>query len=536
MTNWTIEQSAFIDAARNSEDSLRLDAVAGSGKTTTLLQAAKGLPAHQSIIALAFNKKIADDLSKKFPSRIVCKTLNGVGHQVWLKAQGKRNLDTRKMGDLTSKWCDKNLTKEESEILWNQIRVVVTAVKSMGFVPQEWEHKLYKPAPVITEEVIESICDSQDIGYVKLHYLAAKEIMLSSISEAFTTRIDFDDQIYMSTYFAPDECWPVFDVVMVDEAQDLSRVQHDMIERLGGNSRLIVVGDERQAIYGWRGASTNSLNELTERFGLIKMPLTVCFRCPEKVIKEAQRLVPHIKAAKPGGTVHIWETSRERDEDGKALESGPAWFVDDFVRGSVVLCRNNAPLIKLGFAFIRYGIPCYFTGKDLSAGLKKIVEGLSDSIPPLDALQDWYDSEYARLMEKKKYDQIDRLGDKFDALHAIYTGSDATSKITWIRGIDKLFMREPSPEAIELSTIHKSKGKEWEVVYFLNEHLLPGKWIAEAAAKGVPGADDLLLQEDNLKYVAITRALDTLVYFTLGKDEKVFSKADWQSEVLHDES
>ena len=529
MTSWTDEQLAFITEVETTNNSIRLDAVAGSGKTTTLLQAARGIPKTSKAIALAFNKNIADELGKKFPSHIVCKTLNSIGNAVWLATAGKKNLDSRKMGDLTSKWCKENLTPEESDSMWNDIREVVSAVKSRGFVPPQWEAKLEKPAELLTDEVIEAIAEGLDVPYSKTLGIAVKSIMLSSISEAYTTRIDFDDQIFMSTYFAPDSAWPTYDVVMVDEAQDLSTVQHDMVERLGAGSRLIVVGDERQAIYGWRGASCHSLKELQERFGLKRMPLTVSFRCPSNVVREAKEIVPYIQAYKIGGQVtHIpvHQTVQTTGEDGERVEEiVPSWYVEDLKRGSAVICRNNAPLIKLGFALIRAGIPTFFTGKDMSKGLTKIVKGL-DETNLMQSLDSWYEDEVDRLKKKEKFGSLEMLEDKYEALQAIYSGSGATNKTTYIRGIEALFKKERTPDCIELTTIHKAKGKEWEVVYFLNQGLIPGKWIQRMVDNGVPGSEDLLTQEYNLKYVAITRSLSDLNYLFIGKDDAVYSRKE----------
>lgn len=515
---WTSQQLAFIEKVSKTQDSIRLDAVAGSGKTTTLLEASRKMSGHLNVIALAFNKNIADELQKKFPKHVTCKTLNSVGHGVWMKASGaKLKLDPKKMGVLVTSWVKDNLGPEEGDDVWMNIRTVVSTAKSSGLIPPQWEAKLQRPTGVISKEVIEEICERNDIGYIDLYYHAALSIMLNSISEAFTSRIDFDDQIFMSTYFAADSFWPKYDVVMVDEAQDLSPMQHDMIERLGAKSRLIVVGDERQAIYGWRGASCHSLNELEARFGLIRMPLTESFRCPVTIIKQAQAIVPHITSSKAGGVVEEWGSPKKTQEDKEG------WTTDQFKLGSVILCRNNAPLIKIGFALIRKNIPCYFTGADLAKGMKKIVQDLPPGGNTIDHLQSWYDTEIEKLMSKKKYEWMDKVTDRYEALCAIYYGSGALDKRTLLLGIDKLFLRAPSAGAIELSTIHKSKGKEWRTVYFLNQHLIPGRWIAEAAAKGVPGSEDLLLQEHNLRYVAITRALDSLIYFTLNKDDEVFS-------------
>lgn len=526
----TPEQQAFIDEVGDTTNSIILSAVAGSGKTTTLLKAAQRLNPRLKIIALAFNKNIAEELQKKFPSYVTCKTLNGIGHQVWMSAHGKKNLDSRKMGDLVTKWLAANIEPEERKPFWIQLRTITVGLKAGGFVPQALMSKTYCQAQPLTPEVVEGICDANEIVYVELLYHAAQSILMSSISEAYTSRIDFDDQIYMSTYFAEDQAWPRHDLVMVDETQDLSRVQHDMIERLGAGSRLIVVGDERQAIYGWRGASCRSMQELEERFNLKRMPLTVSFRCPEAIIREAQRVVPHIQHHKPGGIVNHWRAKHYFETDsGERWE--PGWYTDDFIAGSVVLCRNNAPLIKLGFSLVAQGRPVFFANRDVGAGLKKIIESLPMSGAELhEQLSDWFEAESDKLRAKSKFQQLDVLEDKYEALKAIMSGTKARTKGEVLRGIDKLFLREPSPSAIELSTIHKSKGKEWPHVYFLNEDLLPGKWIKKMAENETPGAEDLLLQEDNLRYVALTRALETLTYVPMERDMDIYSRKSWAEE------
>jgi superfamily I DNA/RNA helicase len=71
-----------------------------------------------------------------------------------------------------------------------------------------------------------------------------------NIEQAFRGIIDFDDQIYMPTLFGGS--WPQFPLVMIDEAQDLSPINHAMLSKLVKH-RLIAVGDPYQSIYGFRG-------------------------------------------------------------------------------------------------------------------------------------------------------------------------------------------------------------------------------------------------------------------------------------------
>lgn len=261
------------------------------------------------------------------------------------------------------------------------------------------------------------------------------------------------------------------------------------------------------------------------------MPLTVSFRCPQAVVESVQHIVPQIKAAKGGGILEDWDEPMASGEEGE--RDVEPWFVEDFELGSVVLCRNNAPLIKLGFGMIRAGIPCYFTGKDMAAQLSKIIKELpdfleSDPTALKSVLRDWYETERDRLEKRGLYALLDRHNDRYEALWAIMSGTQCKTKTQFIRGIEDLFQRQPSPNSIELSTVHKSKGKEWNTVYILNDHLIPGRWIKDAADNEIPGAKDLLQQEYNLRYVAYTRSLNKLVFFTLERDARVLSRKEQQ--------
>src|SRR5712692_8017179 len=98
----TAEQQAIIEAARNDTRSILVRAFAGCAKSTTLEMLAKALAPSPSL-ALAFNKKIALDLEKRFPPHFVIKTLNSLGHSAWSNAIGKRLvLDDKKLGKLVT--------------------------------------------------------------------------------------------------------------------------------------------------------------------------------------------------------------------------------------------------------------------------------------------------------------------------------------------------------------------------------------------------------------------------------------------------
>src|SRR5699024_9201295 len=95
------------------------------------------------------------------------------------------------------------------------------------------------------------------------------------------------------------------DYVLVDESQDLSILQQYFVRQLDtGSNRFIFVGDKYQAIYGFAGADTHSIDNIKKNFILKELPLNICYRCPENVIKLAKDIVPTI------------EWNKEREDEG----------------------------------------------------------------------------------------------------------------------------------------------------------------------------------------------------------------------------
>ncbi len=90
----------------------------------------------------------------------------------------------------------------------------------------------------------------------------------------------------------PSKC----DWVAVDEAQDVSPAQLDLILKMRGRGgRMIWVGDKNQAIFGFAGALSDSIDRIIEATHAIVLPLSICYRCPVSHIKLAQEVVPSIE-------------------------------------------------------------------------------------------------------------------------------------------------------------------------------------------------------------------------------------------------
>ena len=484
----TPQQDAFVEAVLHTDKNLALKSVAGSGKTYTMVYSVNQYPGSgQGILACAFNKRIAVELAEKMPSGAECKTVNSLGHGACIKLTGKRlALDQRKC------W----IIAEELGMggnLWPGWSRAFSLIRSQGLGPVSAPGRL---GDLTLRAVVDLIEDNElDYGHLSLED-AVKNLIKGiehSIKMCWNGFIDFDDQLYFSVLFqAP---FKRYQIVMIDEAQDLSPIQHQMLKRMrkvdGG--RIIAVGDPHQAIYAFRGADSESIPKLVSEFNMQEMPLTVSFRCPKAIVAEAQKYVSHIEAADsaPDGLI----THRD------------SWSAADFEQGDVILCRNNAPLVTACWELLKEGVGASIVGRDIATGLKSLLKkhNRGSLEKTLKAVHVWKEGQVKKLMLKDKEVQAENLKDKVQALSFICERALDTDSAAPLQAglgiIDRMFAGG-KPKVL-LSTIHKAKGLEWPRVYFLDSHLIPSRFAKTEKEQQ---------QEKNLAYVGITRAQQELVY------------------------
>jgi hypothetical protein len=178
-------------------------------------------------------------------------------------------------------------------------------------------------------------------------------------------------------------------VVVVDEAQDLSSLNHAMLGKcLRPDGRLIAVGDPKQAIYAFRGAHSQSMEQIRGlRQSWLDRPLTMTFRCPRVIVARQQSHAPGFRTGPSnaeGRFIRLPANAQEHYE----LGSEPSWNLSQFLAlepqsSPVVLCRNNGPLLSLAFKLLRRGIGCYMLGRDLGKGLERLSKEIAkdDELP-----------------------------------------------------------------------------------------------------------------------------------------------------------
>lgn len=475
-------QIALFDFIRNEEGSVVLDAKAGSGKTTTILEACNRLPERASVLFLAFNKSIVNELSSRLPAGVNCRTFNSCGWNAWRNFTGRRyiKVDGKKTWSII--WD--MMSRDDSRIYGAFINQMVGLAKSSGLTPDsdlsEWW---------AIQDHHGVTLNSLDADYSEAMDWTIK-VLRESIRKAYDV-CDFDDQIYMP--WLRNANFDKFDVIFIDEAQDTNSIQCDLLKRmLKPGGRLIAVGDPGQAIYGFRGADHEAMNNIKRTFNATELPLSISYRCARRIIEEAQAYEPGIEAFEdaPEGTV----------------ESLDGYKIDTFNASDAILCRNNAPLIEIAYQFIARGRGVNFLGRDIGAGLKSLIKNMEarDLDDLEDKLDNWLQKEAAKLVKKNQEEKVELLEDRVKCIN-IFIANLPQSRQTvgdLLAAIDALF--ESKGRGITLSSVHKSKGREWDRVFILDFNVyMPSKYARKDWQK---------IQERNLIYVAITRAKRYLGY------------------------
>lgn len=469
MLTKTAEQSRILEAATTTSENLLISARAGAAKTTTLMMIAEALPAIE-ILAIAFNKKIADELRDRLPENADSATLNALGHRAWKSYLGKHlKVDSRKtffllrevIADLPDP-AERDLAFEDFSDLMQAIRTA----KQEGYMPG----KLHPQArPLIADE---SFFDVLDFECGDLHREIINEVLRRSFAAALQGKIDFDDQIYCAALMSCS--FPAPALTMIDEAQDLSHINHVLLRKIVRKRRLIAVGDECQAIYGFRGASENSMQELATAFSMRELFLTLCFRSDQRIVESVRWRAPDMQF-------------REGAAEG-IVENLGAWDASMIQDGDAIICRNNAPLFSMAIQLIRAGLNPELSSGDILANLETVFKKLGKpTLSQAEALAS-LDAHFTALATKKKNKA--QLRDMKECLELFLRERDTLGEATsFFRSIMDRTGR------IKLMTGHKSKGLEFDRVWLLDQKLL-----------GKEG------QDRNLRYVMQTRARHELRY------------------------
>jgi len=387
----------------------------------------------------AFNKSIATELGKRLPDNVYTATFHSMGNSAIRENLGYRKMD---------KWKSSNIIREVIGENYYALPLVKLISLMKGGLVEATDRKSIKR--LIDVHHIQFNTDSDEVMALKNLPMIMQKIKSSNV-------IDFDDMIWLPIVLN----LPLnkYDVVFVDEAQDFNQAQRMLILKcLDENARCVIVGDPNQAIYGFRGADSSSMSLFEKDFHAVD-------------------------GAKKGNVVtHA------------AFEP---------VKGDMVLCRYNAPLVGAFYRLIGKGKSAYILGRDLGKGLvqsvKKITKDMNMTTQMFaEKLDDEYERQRNKLMEQEKLAQLNTLEDRHECICLFVYRTNTVREL--IAEIERVFPYKDGKGDIMLSTVHKAKGLEADNVYVLATERMPH-----------PRAINMR-EEMNICYVAITRAKKNLYY------------------------
>ena len=471
-------QIAIRKAFNLTNKDISISAVAGSGKTTVLLDLLSYIPKGSSSIFLAFNNSIVNELKER-NSRddVKIMTIHSCGwRSILCQRGGKIKMNPNKGIEKAEKVVKKIQASDKKK------RYYLYAIpKMLDLMRCNLCNNNYDE---ISELAINYDIDlnKQEISYVQRAY----EYMMSD-----NKQFDFMDMIY-EPVINKQIFVKKYDYVFCDESQDMSLCQIAFIKLcLSKTGRLITVGDKRQSIYGFCGADAESYEKLCNVRGKsIQMPLSVSYRCAKNIIREAQKIVPYIQYS-------------SLSDDGIVNDNGSLMDIQD---GDWILCRNLKPLIQTYIWLTKNKVKCKVRGRDIGGGIINLIHKIGSST--ISGLLYGLDAEYEhlcnKLTERGVYNpatnsKTELLQQRIEVIQYLCQEVDDVNKL--VRLIENIFTDDTN--GILLSTIHKAKGLEHDKIFLICPELIPSRYAV---------LDWQLEQENNLMYVAITRAKKELVY------------------------
>lgn len=480
-------QQDIFDFIQHGNGNSVINALAGSGKTSTIVNAVKLIPSTCNALFIAFNKEIVKELEKKLAGvkNVQVKTLHSLGLLMIRRNLGTnieideykyRTFIKKNIKQLSSADFDKMTTKLIQQYTDNVIQLCDLGRYNLA----QCEKDLLQVSARHDIPIIDDECN------------AVLNVM--KWGRENTTSIDFTDMVWLPYELTLNPIGLQYDYIFIDECQDLNAAQRELFLRcFRRGTRFIAVGDKKQAIYSFAGADAESFAKLQNLPNTTTLPLPISYRCPKKVVNLANQFVDTMEC-------------REGASDGEIVHNVS---IKDIHDGDMVLCRTKMPLIKLYMRYLRMGVKSYVRGQDIGLNLLRMVDKTEQIVLNVSLQKDGvfarlYDDlfeERNRLMIKRGMDLEDatlsnQIMNKYDSIKALEILAEGLTSARDLHDrIENVFAE--SADGVCLSTIHKAKGLEANNVYILCKTLMPSRLATQDWEKE---------QEQNLMYVAYTRA------------------------------
>lgn len=591
-----------LAAVQAIEEPTLLLAVPGSGKTTVLVTRigymvyCKGI-APEEILVVTYNVAAKSDMQRRckkmfgedLSMRVEFRTINGICAKaiaMYSRMVGKQAFEL--LSD----------EGEKARILAGIYQRIEHGFPSENDLSDLATRITYIKNRMLSKEEIARLNAECDYDLAKIYEAYRREMRARSL-------MDFDDQlVYAYTMFrsAPallDAFWDLYSYIMVDEAQDTSKIQHAIIEFLAGREHhLFMVGDEDQSIYGFRAAYPEALLSFEDRYpGARVLLMETNYRSDAGIVAAAdafirQNSLRHEKHMRPwhqeAGTIRTIDIARRKGQYGYLLKVARNLMEKDAEdqKTTAVLYRDNESALPLIDLLEKQEIPYRIKNAEISFFSHRIVNDIrniilfaTDTTNTELFLQIYYKLQF--FIKKADAEAICAQAKReeisvFDAALSYYGEGDWTAgKVKAMRTHMANMMREPADKALfrilnpmgyldyversrlkntkteilqmlaqgersplalverldalaeilrnkeddkeaklVLSTIHSSKGLEYDTVYLLDvaDGIFPETVLTSyrSADKEEIAAYE---EERRLFYVGVTRAKENLILF-----------------------
>jgi DNA helicase II / ATP-dependent DNA helicase PcrA len=466
----------------------------------------------------AFNKAIAEELKSRLLPYPHCEgaTLHSVGLRLFRKLRTKFEVESRKV-----RFIARDVVGPYNKKAVDVVVAAVDSAKQTGVGIPGYPHWGDEQTWMDIFDADEDLTDElpSDFSLTRA-YESCKQVYKKSMAmcEDKQAVIDFNDMLLAPLVMGGTGSWmESYDWVLCDEGQDLNETRRLLASRvLRKGGRFVLVGDSHQAIYGFSGADSNSMELMKKALNYEQeFPLSVTYRCPKSVVELSHQWVPDYEAA-------------EQNQEGviRTIQHDQFWK-EDFSPDDVVICRNTRPLVGIAKRLRKANIPCIVEGyspKGLIAMAEKwgdiTIEGFISKVT------DYRDAECEKLERKKKEEKAEALRDKVSVLLELCEDLNPDDGIrSLVSLIEKLFGQGQNGEDLDvlhLCTIHRVKGREFDRVYLVGRNAyMPSYWATKS------GDPEALQQEENLQYVAVTRTKEELVEVLVPVKKRGSEGPDW---------
>jgi len=489
----TTEQQQYIDASGKGAHQY-VESLAGTGKTTTAIAMCNN---HSELSSqmIVFAKRNSEETQKVLPSNATCSTRHSMCLK-WLY-RGKVRPKVNKFTGYNDRFdsIGKDLSciwKVNPDIDYRKVKKEDPKHKDLFEDSANAEDLLGLVKNTYINPSLEDVCSLADTHGVSFIQQGIPEtiVLALALSDSIRDEITFDD---MCRFPVLDKRifvgYSVPDIFILDEAQDSNPITIALMGLIKDKCETHLFGDKWQSIQGFTGADNNAMDKLSSTITPSDLhKLTINFRCSKAVIEEARRCHPHID-------IKAWDGARE----GFVKNITPEEVSVLMRPGDCVIARYNKIIIPMAFKLLREGKRASIQGnKDFIKSIKRTVASIKanniiDFSDKLNAFRN-------RQLEKATTESgREIINDKFDTIEMFADNCKTPEDIP--KYIDDLFSEQVSDYT--LSTAHRSKGLQFTNIFMMDSENFTAK---QAKLQWQ------LQQEDNLQYVARTRAQDGLYY------------------------